>query len=266
MKKLKNKFIIVIPTFNAEDLIEECLMSVITQDFDDLGVIIRDDLSTDGTRNKIKSVLGFEDEGNEHYVNIMGKDVLFIENTEKLYPVGNTYESVINYVDNSESIIGVVDGDDKLSTSKALTKIYEIYQKEDKWLVWSQHRKSTGGIGESKPLPSDETIYAGRNYWSATHFRTSKAFLFYMLDVNDLKDPFIPNSYFTYAGDAAFIFPFCEMCGNEKSYFLDEVLYTYNCHLPTNEHNKNVNDAIKYGSYIRSNGKKYKKLNNYAKV
>jgi glycosyltransferase involved in cell wall biosynthesis len=44
--KLDNKFIIIVPVYNAKDLIVECLSSIISQDFDDL-VIIRDDISTD---------------------------------------------------------------------------------------------------------------------------------------------------------------------------------------------------------------------------
>lgn len=257
--KLTNKFIIIVPVFNAGSLIEECLMSILTQNFDDLGVIIRDDMSTDDTTEIIKNLLGCSDD-NINKTKYENKDVLFIKNTTKLYPVGNTYESVINFVDNKEAIIGVVDGDDKLTTANAVKKIFEIYNEKNKWLVWSQHYKAIGGVGESKPLPSDNEIYSHRQYWSVTHFRTSKAFLFHELNPNDLKDPFVPNSYFTYAGDAAFLFPFCEMCGNEKAYFLNESLYFYNNNLPTNEHNKGLENAIKYGQYIRNNGTKYLKL------
>jgi glycosyltransferase involved in cell wall biosynthesis len=259
MDKLKNKFIIIVPVYNAKDLIEDCIISILSQSYDDLGIIIRDDISTDGTDEVIKKMLGITED--KKYINFLGKDIIFIRNSEKLYPVGNTYDSVLNYVDNDNAIIGVVDGDDKLLVSNAISKISKIYDEKDKWMVWSQHKKSTGGNGESKPLPPDEIIYSGRNYWSASHFRTNKAFLFKKLNKNDLLDPFIENSYYTYAGDAAFLFPLCEMCGNEKTYFLNESLYLYNCHLPTNEHNKGLNNAIKYGSYIRNNGVKYSKLN-----
>jgi hypothetical protein len=167
-------------------------------------------------------------------------------------------------VDNPEAIIGVVDGDDKLIKHDAVSKIYDVYKTKNVWLVWSQHKKSSGEIGESGLLPPDLNIYSSRNYWSVTHFRTSKAFLFNSLDPNDLKDPFVSDSYFTYAGDAAFLYPFCEMCGNKKSYFLNEILYLYNNNLPTNEHNKGYSNAVKYGAYIKSNGKRYKNINTEA--
>ena len=257
--KLTNKFIIIIPLYNAKDLIESCLMSILTQTYDDLGIIIRDDMSTDGTDKVVKDLLGNQDD--EFMINFMGKDVIYVKNTSKFYPIGNTYDSVMEYVDNDNAIIGVVDGDDMLSKRQAVSIISEIYDENpDKWLVWSQHRNSNGGVGQSKPIPSDEQLYSNRNYWSVTHFRTCRAGLFHKLDKEDLMDPFVKDSYYTFAGDAAFLFPFIEMCGNEHSYFLNEVLYHYNNDLPTNEHNKDVGQAMKYGTHIKSKGKRYSKL------
>jgi|688.fasta_scaffold205008_3 glycosyltransferase involved in cell wall biosynthesis len=256
--RLNNKFIIIVPLFNVKNQIIECLDSIFNQQFEDLGVIIRDDMSSDGSDEVIKNYLNINENLSKTKYN--EKDVIFIRNTEKLYPVGNTYESVLDFVDNDKSIIGVVDGDDKLLKTDAVSKIYQIYQSTNVWMVWSQHQNSNGTIGISKPLPSNQEIYSNRNYWSVTHFRTSLAFLYKKLDKNDIMDPFIPNSYFTYSGDAAFLFPFCEMCGNEKSFFLNEVLYYYNNNLPTNEHNKNINEALKYGHYIRNYQNRYFRL------
>ena len=257
MLKLSNKFIIIIPTFNVEDYIVECLESILSQDLDDVGIIIRDDISTDKTKNVIKNFLKMSKKIEKIKYN--SKDILYIENSKKLYPCGNTYESVINYVENDNSIIGVVDGDDKLLDTSALTKIYNLYQGGKYWLIWSQHKCATGKPGFSKNLPSDEQIYFNRNYWSVSHFRTSVAKLYKKLNSNDLKDPFIEDSYFSYCGDAAFLFPFIEMCGNEKSFFLNEILYQYNDNLPNNEHNKNVKEAVRYGNYIRNIQRKYTK-------
>jgi hypothetical protein len=53
-----------------------------------------------------------------------------------------------------------------------------------------------------------------------------------------------------------------EMCGNENHIFLNEVLYVYNNELPTNEHNKSIDNAMIYGNYIKNNGNRYSKLSN----
>lgn len=258
--KLKNKFVIIIPVYNAENLILQCIVSVLNQTFDDVGIIIRDDLSTDKSREIIRNYFNLSSDKNEHFFEYKNKNIIYVENKEKLYPCGNTYESVINYVDNENTIIGVVDGDDKLLTNFALSKIFSTYEKNDVWMVWSQNKPSSGQPGFSKHLPSDDIIYTSRNYWSVSHFRTQKSFLFSNLNKEDLIDPFDKSCYYKFCGDAAFLFPFIEMCGNNKCHFLNEVLYTYNDNLPLNEHNKDVHKAITYGNYIRQNGKKYSKL------
>jgi glycosyltransferase involved in cell wall biosynthesis len=122
--RLNNKFIIIVPLFNVKNQIIECLDSIFNQQFEDLGVIIRDDMSSDGSDEVIKNYLNINENLSKTKYN--EKDVIFIRNTEKLYPVGNTYESVLDFVDNDKSIIGVVDGDDKLLKTDAVSKIYQI--------------------------------------------------------------------------------------------------------------------------------------------
>ena len=68
-----------------------------------------------------------------------------------------------------------------------------------------------------------------------------------------------PDTYYEVCGDAAYIFPFTEMCGNDRSAFIPEVLYAYRDDLPTNDHRQKYDRAVKYGTYIRSLPK-YKKI------
>ncbi|MCR5261879.1 MAG: glycosyltransferase family 2 protein [Candidatus Gastranaerophilales bacterium] len=49
------KVSVIIPTFNCEKYIDECLKSVIAQTFDDYEIIVADNNSTDSTKNKIKN-------------------------------------------------------------------------------------------------------------------------------------------------------------------------------------------------------------------
>lgn len=50
------RFSVVVPTFNGADHIEECLSSVLSQGFEDVEVIVADDMSTDGTVNVVRSL------------------------------------------------------------------------------------------------------------------------------------------------------------------------------------------------------------------
>lgn len=254
MKKLSNKFIIVIPAFNAEDSILKCISSVLNQSFEDVGIIVRDDISTDNTIGVVKDYLGMKKD--QHFINFNGKDILVVKNNTKFYGAGNTYDSAVNYVSNKEAIVGVVDGDDYLISDEALDKIYNVYLSKGVWLVWSQHRlKSSLDInstGYSGALPTNESIYGNREYWSVSHFRTCKSWLFDEIDKDDLCDPFTNNPYCEYAGDTTILYPLIEMCGNEKSFFLNEVLYLYNDNLLTNEHNISTKTVEKYAKYIRN--------------
>ncbi len=262
MEKLKNRFIIITPMFNAGNSIVKCITSILEQNFVDLGIIIRDDMSTDDCQNILRDFLGMEK--NQNLAKINGKDILIVSNSNKLYGGGNTYDSAINYLNNEEAIVGVVDADDFLISDNALTKIYNLYQNKDVWQIWSQHQaKSLDGQcpkGYSSKLPTDNIIYSSRNYWSVSHFRTCKAWLFHKIRRKDLYDPFNFGSFCQFAADASIIYPITEMCGNEKSFFLDEVLYFYNDDLPANESNISREDVKKYTKYIRDQQSRYSKI------
>ena len=140
------------------------------------------------------------------------------------------------------------------------------YEKGDVWLVWSQHRltskgddphANTGGL--STELPPDSVLYESRQYWAVSHFRTNKKFLFNHLEEGALTDIENSDTYYEVCGDAAYLFPFTEMCGNDRSVFIPEVLYAYRDDLPTNDHRQKYDRAVKYGTYIRSLPR-YKKI------
>jgi len=260
MNKLTNRFIVIIPVCNAGNLIRRAIQSVINQDFYDLGIIIRDDCSTDNTGTLITEMLSINGVTAQQ-ATLKRRNIIFIRNSHKLYPAGNIYESVQNLVENKEAIIGVVDGDDELIVPDAVSEIYKVYEQQQKWLVWSQHQPksllSKKQTGYSSGLPANETIYSTRDYWAVSHFRTCKAWLFDKIHREDLNDPFTDIPFMKMASDAALLYPMIEMCGNERSYFLNKVLYLYNDLLPTNESSLYKNDLEKYINHIRNDKDKY---------
>jgi glycosyltransferase involved in cell wall biosynthesis len=236
---LMNKFVIVIPFYNAEETIEQAVLTSLNQNFDDLAIVIRNDISTDRGGYRVRNIFGIKQSGN-FYIKSAGRDVIYIENTKKLYGGGNTYDSVIHLVNSRNAIIGVVDGDDFLLTADAVSTIYKAYQDHpDKWMIWSQHMSRVLSKNYSKgfslPLPPDHIIYRTRRYWGVSHFRTCLAGLFSHIDPADLSDPYDKDSYAKVCGDAAIIYPLTELCGNKHSLFLNQPLYYYNDGLPSND-------------------------------
>jgi hypothetical protein len=59
---------------------------------------------------------------------------------------------------------------------KAVAKCVK-FMKQDKWLVWSQHKKNTNGsVGQSKPL-SDDVIYSVEAAHEKTAYISPTTFL-----------------------------------------------------------------------------------------
>lgn len=262
--RLNNTIVIVIPFFNAEATIVKAILSVIEQDCNDVGIIIRNDMSTDRSDEIIKTLFGIKHVTGNFFIKNNTRSVMYIKNSKKFYGGGNTYDSVINYVYDKKSIVGVVDGDDFLLTRDVLKTFSNVYrQNPHKWLVWSQHKSSIvdeqGIDGYSSQLPSDEIIYSTRDYWAVSHFRTCKAGLFHLISERDLFDPKNQNEYIKIAADAAILYPIIEMCGNERSLYIDQVFYNYTNGLPTNESNIYSSEISFYNNHIR-NLKRYSKL------
>ena len=262
---LGNKFVVVIPFFNAQNTIERAILSVLQQDYDDLGIIIRNDVSTDGSDEIVKKIFGLIDGTKKVRLKIGNKDIIYIVNEKKLYGAGNTYESVISYVRDPKSIIGVVDGDDFLLVKNAVSTIAREYiTNPSKWLIWSQHISRVQSIfgyeGFSLPLPNDKTIYSTRQYWGVSHFRTCVAGLYHLINPIDLCDPLEPTNYPKVCGDAAILYPIIEMCGNKSSLFVNKTLYYYNDGLLTNDAEVYKSEIGFYKKYFE-NKKQYTKLN-----
>jgi len=265
MIKIKNKFIIIVPTYNAASTILETLDSIDNQRYPDLGIIIRNDMSDDNTIEIVRDHYKICNKSSHVIHN--NRDVVLIDNDIKYYSAGNIYDSVLKYVGNPQSIIGVVDGDDKLIDLSALAKIEAVYDKFDSWLVWSQHRLKAqvgnSNKGYSMHLPGDEEVYTTRNYWAVSHFRTCRSWLFSLILLKDVLDPFTSGSFCKIAGDAALMYPIIEMCGNKKSYFLDEELYLYNNSSGLNEHALYQDDVVKYTNHIRGKHEIYNQLHQH---
>ena len=128
--------IIVTTLYNAENYVDRCLTTLMTQTFKDFKCYITDDLSTDMSVEKVKSMI----KGDSRFI--------LIENTEKMYQPGN-YDQVIrdnDDIDDNEIIIEV-DGDDWLPDSKTLERINNVYSDQDIWIANGTFRYSNGQPG-----------------------------------------------------------------------------------------------------------------------
>lgn len=235
--------IILTTTFNCEKYIERCLFSIMSQSFKDFKCYITDDVSTDGTVQKIKSSIKDDDR------------FVLIENHTKFYQPGN-YDQVIRFrgIEGDEVCVEI-DGDDWLPSPKVLERINEVYQDPNVWMTSGSFKYHDGRPGFANPPQNFKGI---RNQtFTLSHIRTWKAWLWKKILLEDLKDE--KGEYWNVAGDLAFMFPMLEMAGQEHYRFLPEILYIYNESNPLNDHKVNMSNVMKTVNKIRAK-KEYSKI------
>lgn len=205
-----SRFVFVIPAFNAEKTIGQTLISVIAQNHQDWKVIIRDDMSSDGTvavANSIRAGFGLE-----------GK-IEIQSNSSKKWEVQNVLEMIRQCED--EDIICRLDADDWLTDLDILTILNHRYESEKVDAAWTAHRWSFSNYNISAPLPDFADVY--QHPWVTSHFKTFRKKL--INEVGDENFRGEDGEYFRRIGDQAIYLPILHVA--KKRHFEPIVAYHY---------------------------------------
>lgn len=234
---------ILTTTYNCENYIERCLYSLMSQRFKDFKCYITDDLSTDGTVNKVKEIIKDD------------KRFILIENHVKLYQPGN-YDQIIRWRNlDGDEVCVEVDGDDWLANPNVLSIIQNTYEDPNVWMTSGSFKYHDGRPGFANPPQKFTNIR--KQTFTLSHLRTWKSWLWKKILLEDLKDE--KKEYWSVAGDLSFMFPMLEMSGEEHYRFLTDILYIYNESNPINDHKVNMGNVIQTVNKIR-NKKEYTKI------
>lgn len=239
-----SRFVVIMPCFNAESTILKSLLSVISQSYVNWKVIIRDDMSTDRTREIIDGV-----------INVFGlQDKIIVEtNTEKKWEVKNILEmlSLENEV-TDQDIICRLDGDDWLTELDAFAILNSVYQSTKADVVWTAHRWGFSDKNISGPMPKDADPY--NHPWVSSHFKTFRKRLINEVDEKNFKNE--EGDYFKRIGDQAIYLPVLK---NAKGnwHFEPRVMYHYTIdnspetfHTPDAVYQKNEAEYLRKRGYI----------------
>ena len=239
-----NKFIVIVPVYNAAEYIEKCLDSILSQEYKNYRLVIIDDCSTDHTTEIINDCLG-------QSPLIKNSTMAFIINKVRLGSAsGNIAKAISRFSYDPEDVIVTVDGDDLLANDSVLSYLDEVYQDPNIYMTYGQFLPLSKSYSKfCKPIP-DTTTYRKSGQWYASHLRTFKNKLWKKIDDRDLRDE--KGEYFKVAGDASWLYPLIEMCGSKHLKFIDEVLYLYNDLSPMNDMKANVREQLRIAAYIRS--------------
>jgi len=207
---MNNRFVFVIPAFNAEKTIQQTLLSVYAQTHQDWKIIIRDDLSTDNTIKVAKEFRNIFQLENKIEIQV---------NLEKKWEVQNVLEMISQCHDND--IICRLDADDWLTDLDILTILNYRYAIDNVDVAWTAHRWGFSHQNISGPLPDNIDVY--KHPWVTSHFKTFRKKL-----INNINDKNFRNengAYFKRIGDQAIYLPILNCA--KKRHFEPVVAYHY---------------------------------------
>jgi glycosyltransferase involved in cell wall biosynthesis len=233
----QNKIIVLVPFHNAGKFLDQCVQSLLEQDYPNFEVLFIDDASTD--------------EGSEWDLPA-GLNARIVRNARRRGALYNLHQAIMEYC-NADDIVVCVDGDDWLSCHDALSFVNEQYEKYDCWLMYGQYKDSQGFPGLSAPFASKDDIKTLRKKWRTSHLKTFRAGLYHSIQQQDaeftcMKDE--KGKWLTSATDAAIMFPLVEMAGYERVLFNERALYVYNRSNPLSHHHTNLEKQLANWSWL----------------
>ena len=242
-------FKVIVPLYNVEQWVSNCIKSIKVQDHKNFQCIVVDDNSTDKSAEIIRELIADDDR------------FVFIENKERKLALRNTYEAINLSNPDDEDVIVIVDGDDWFATKSSLSRV-ETYYKERNALVthgsyieYPSMQKGTFSRDIPKEVINQNAFR--RAPWMSSHLRTWKASLWKKIKKESLLDD--DGNFFPMTGDMAVMFPLLEMAG-DRIVHIPEVLYCYNRSNPLNDDRVNHALQMRIEGKIR-NAQPYERLN-----
>lgn len=237
----ENKFIIVILCYNCREYIQECIESVISQDYQNYEVLIINDCSVDSTQQVIKNTVNND------------KRFTVIDNVERLGPLGNHIKALSVKEINNEDIIVHLDGDDKFIGDDVLSTLDKAYSKNKNHLVsYGNYKTASGNNSICKLWDKSISVseYIAPVGWIFSHVRTFKYKLWTLIDKQkSFYDS--NNKIFSSAGDVALMKPILELAGRGRTMFFNKVMYFYRDNTSLNEHNDHLSDQVRCALEIK---------------
>jgi glycosyltransferase involved in cell wall biosynthesis len=216
VEHMSNRFVFVVPMFNASKTLERMLYSVIGQSYENWRLILIDDASDHNEYcDCVKILTRFNHRS----------QIKVIYNEEKKWEVANVLNG-ISFCE-PDDIVCRLDADDYLSDLDTLRILDTVYRDTGADCIWTAHRwfddKQVTNFNISRPLPDDADPY--KHPWVTSHLKTFRKSL---LDgISDQNFRGADGQYIKRAGDQAIYLP--ALYRAKKRVFLPMCMYSYRC-------------------------------------
>lgn len=257
MEPKLNKIKIIVPFYNATNFIDNCIVSLLTQDYPNYEVLFIDDCSTDGSYDKIPACTIKTDDAGKPVYDDKGHPIIvdkhpLLDKTKCLNVLAwrsnvrntalrNIHNGVVNFCTDPDDICVLVDGDDALLNKHALSYINDFYNQTDCWTSWGSCIWSNGNKDFSSQYMEEEFKNIRKAPFRVSHLRSFRAGLYHSIAKQDpefkcMKDK--DDKWFLSSYDTAIYYCLLELAGFKRAKWNHKQLYLYNLH-PNNDHAQN---------------------------
>jgi len=242
-----SKFVITIPTYNAEKYIRRSILSALNQNYDNYEIIVVDDASSDKTWQLLYDTI--YDHPRKNIVRVCKK------NRNRIGVLANHYQ-MAGYCNDDEIIVNL-DGDDELAHPNVLNVLSSVYDSADVWMTYGSFAydyesrnpdPNADPRGIAAPFPTDR--HDRTYFFVCSHLRSYKKWLFSKIKLEDLR---YNGDFYQLAMDHALMFPMIEMSGPSHAKYIHDILYLYNAVNTLNEHTLMGRDTVmEIANHIKS--------------
>lgn len=258
-----NKFKVIIPFHNPGDYFDLCINSILTQDYDNYDVLFIDDLSTDGSYEKIPACTYKVDNDNKPVLDENGDLIItekhpILEITKcnnvnawkssiRFTALPNIHNGIINFSKDDDDIIFILYGDDWLVNKKVLSNLNQFYNENDCFLTYGSAKLADGKKCYSTEYKENEFKYLRNITPKFSHpisFRKSLYNKFIKNDPTFEQFSDKNGQWFSTGSNFAMFYPLAELAGFEKTKHYKDIIYIYNNNNPLNS--EKINSDLFY--------------------
>jgi FkbM family methyltransferase len=253
-KTNEQKIVVVTPFYNAREYIEECVESVIAQDYENWEMILIDDKSTDDGAEVVKNYVASLPESAQRKIRIK-------LNEENVGAVCNQVLAVRGL--HVDDIVMLVDGDDALANDPHIFDRYNnMFHAGTEFSYGSCWSMADDIPLVAQPYPPE--VRASKSYrqykfnWNMpyTHLRVFRKRL--IDDVNNAAFQDEKGVWFKAGGDNSTFYNILEQADPDKIAVVSDIVYLYNDKNPINDYKVNGKEQNQNMEFIVNGGLKMK--------
>lgn len=218
---MDNRFVFVVPMYNASATLGQCLASVVGQSYGNWRIILIDDVSSKEEAGKEAQVIvrwrTLHEPGLMH--DFADAQVQVVWNDTKRWEVANVLHGISTC--EPDDIVCRLDADDWLTDLDALAYLNAVYERTGAEALWTAHRWGFTDKNISGPMPPDADPY--RHPWVSSHLKTFRKRLIDGVDDRNFRGE--DGEYVRRAGDQAIYLPI--LSNTRKRAFVPRVFYHY---------------------------------------